>query len=168
MAFHIMGRVSAGMRSRQRAGEEEVRIPNYQGHPGMLMFQEDHMYRWYLVDMIEIRKFLSRLLGARDYLRRYPNAGAGLSAIWAATHRRMEHEYDCDQFVDWLHEEGEQHGVRPPTAKEIASAAGIEAYCDALGLTGRRLYDAVGLSFDGYALMRRVGASLRDWTGDPA
>ena len=49
---------------------------------------------------------------------------------------------------------------------ERARAAGLEQYCNALGLAGRQLYDAIGLSFDGYALMRRTAAFLRDW-GNP-
>ena len=118
------------------------------------------------MDLLEIRNQIGRILGTRDYLTRYPNARAGLRWIVAGTIRNAGHEPDCEQFVDWLHEEGEQYGLRPFTAQERARAAGVASYCGGLGLTGRRLYDVIGLSFDGNALLRRIGAFLRDW-GDP-
>ena len=118
------------------------------------------------MDLREIRNQIGRLLGTRDYLTRYPNARAGLRWIVAGTIRNAGHEPDCEQYVDWLHEEGEQYGLRPFTAQERARAAGVASYCGGLGLTGRRLYDVIGLSFDGNALLRRIGAFLRDW-GDP-
>ena len=66
------------------------------------------------------------------------------------------------------HQRGEEHGLRPPTAIERARAAGLEHYYTALGLTGRQLYDTVGLAFDGRALQRRLWPLIRAWANDTA
>ena len=116
--------------------------------------------------LTEARHHVGRLLGRPEYLRDYPLARAGLRWITAGTHRVAGHEAEAEQFVDWLHEKGPAEGIRPISEWERARAAGLEQYCRDLGLEGQELFDAVGLSFDGYALMRRMAHFLRDW-GDP-
>ena len=161
-SFHAQGRVPTFLRSRRRV-PGEVRIPNYQAHPSSCLLDTNHRNRWDLMTLTEVRNRVRTILGTADYPSRYPLARPGLRWIVAGTHRHPGHEEECDQYVDWLHEEGWRHGIRPPLANERARAAGLEQYCADLGLTGRRLYDIIGLSFDGYALMRRVAPFLRGW-----
>ena len=167
-SFRVNGCIPTFLRSRRRV-PDAVRIPNYQAHPVFYLYENGHRDRWDLMTLTEVRNRIRSILNNSEYLARYPRARTGLRWIIAGTHRHIGHEEDCDQYVDWLHVEGGRHGIRPPTEVERARAAGLEQYCRALGLTGRRLYDVIGLSFDGYALMRRTAAFLRDWgnTGTP-
>ena len=122
------------------------------------------------MDLRQVRRRIHDILSdpSYGYTQTHPRARAGLRWIVEGTHRTMDHEHDCDSYTDWLHEHGESHGLRPPTAEERARAAGLEHYYAALGLTGRRLYDTVGLSFDGRALQRRLWPLVRAWSNDTA
>ena len=63
----------------------------------------------------------------------------------------------------WLMAEGRGHGLRVPTAEERARAVGMDGYLTGRGLTGRPLYDAVGMHFDPRCLRHRIAHFLRDW-----
>ena len=88
---------------------------------------------------------------------------AGLQWVLDGTERKYEHEAACDEYTDWLHVHGVDHALRPPNEWERARAAGLAEYFAALHLTGRKLYDVVGLAFDPRALQRRLCPLLRDW-----
>ena len=115
--------------------------------------------------LFEIPKHIKRILNdpAHGYLRTHPRASAGLQWILDGTERLPDHEADCDSYTDWLYECGPVHALRPPSAIKGARAVGVEDYFSALGLSGRRLFDVVGIAFDGRSLQRRLWPLLRDW-----
>ena len=141
-------------------------MPNYQAHPVYVMHHANHPYlRWDLMTLFEIPKHIKRILSdpAHGYLRTHPRASAGLQWILDGTERLPEHEAECDEYTDWLHECGPAHAPCPPSAIERARAAGVADCFTVLGLSGRRLFDAVGLAFDGRSLQRRLWPLLREW-----
>ena len=166
-AFPLHGRVLTCTRSRERV-PGEIRIPNYQSHPNYVMQYTDHAhYRWDLMSLFEIPRHIKRILNepAHGYLEAFPRASAGLQWILDGTEKKYEHEAACDEYTDWLHLHGATHALRPPNEWGRARAAGVAEYLAALHLTGRRLYDVVGLAFDPRALQRRLCPLLMDWEG---
>ena len=161
-AYRWDGKVPTWTRSRGR--EDEIAPSSYQTSLRHLLYSEDSNNRWFLYSGHELKQRVHAILTETDAEASWPGVKDGLNLVTAGRERESHaSERLVQTWARWLMTNGRMHGLRPPTEHERASAVGLASYYAGLDLTGRDLYDAVGIHFDPRCLQQRVISLLKDW-----
>ena len=139
----------------------DIRASTRHYHPKHLLYRHDSRHVWHGGDWTRVHRYMASLVPGH------------LKEAFAAllTGPRREKEQEALPAVDWIEEEGRQHGFRIPTAAERAKATGQEDYLGRLrqsegaGFTDRDLFDWTGNHFDPDALALRIRVALAAGAG---
>ena len=161
-AYRWDGKVPTWTRS--RGNGNDIEPSSYQTSLRHLLFSEDSNNRWFLYSEHELKQKVHAILVDTDAETSWPGVREGLSLVSAGRERESHAaEQAVRTWAGWLMANGRLHGLRPPSEHERARAVGLASYYARLDLTGRDLYDAVGMHFDPRCLQQRIISLLKDW-----
>ena len=165
--WRLNPRGEAPLSTRSRGEWNDSPLPStFYLHPKNLLYKSSPNMPWDLMSPEDACRQMQRLVDHPSVLAHYPGAKSGLDAILRGRDREPEWEPDAVDFGRWLLDQGRAIGARPLTADERADATGYGLFFRDQGLTGRLLYDAVGMHFDPRSFQRRCFPLIKAWHED--